>query len=174
MSTPRRTAGRRPARPGAPGSPRSSSSRTLSRPATQRARAAGDEPSARRPGLTRRAAVLVLVVGALLVSAALPLRELLAQRSDISALRERQAQAQARVDQLEAQKVRLADPAYVAAEARRRLQLAMPGETPYVLIAPTPVPGEEPTTPAAGPGAPWYTQFWGSVRAADAAPTPRR
>lgn len=179
MAGPRRTsggtAGRRPARPGARGTARPTtrvgartSARTSARTGAPAARTAGSAGTApRRTGLTGRAAVLVLVIGALVVSAALPLRELLAQRSEISGVRTAQAATRERVSALEAERARLADPAYVASEARRRLQFVLPGETAYVIIRPTPAPGADSPVKAS---APWYSQLWGSVRAADAPP----
>ena len=137
---------------------------------SERGARAGGGP--RRQGLTGRAAVLVLVLAALVVSAALPLRELIAQGGEIDELRADQSQAQARVAVLEAEKDRLGDPAYVAAEARRRLHFVLPGETSYVLILPSPSPGEEAAKDAPGVDAPWYSQVWGSVQAADAEPVP--
>ena len=188
MSTPRRTpggtAGRRPTRPGARGAGRRAA-RATARPATRVgsrtaraprsvAGAAGRTPRAagQRRGLTGRAAVLFLVVGALLVSAALPLRVYLAQRGQISELRAQQSATRLRVGELEAEKARLADPAYVAAEARRRLHYVLPGETAYVVIEPSPGPVSESAVRAT---APWYSQVWGSVQAADQpAPPPSR
>jgi cell division protein FtsB len=125
-----------------------------------------------RAGLTTRAAILGLVVCALVVSAALPLREYLSQRGQIEAARARQTAAQARVAALEAQLRRLQDPAYLKAQARTRLHFVLPGETAYVVLAPSakPVPvGKAAITgaTATGPEAPWYSQVWGSVRAAD-------
>lgn len=136
-------------------------------------RAAVAEPEPRRPaGLTTRAAVLGLVVCALVVSAALPLREFLSQRGQIHELQQSQAAAQRRVAALEEQKARLQDPAYVAALARDRLHFVKPGETAYVVIAPSagPVAPRDvarAATAAVGPEAPWYSQLWGSVRSAD-------
>jgi cell division protein FtsB len=132
--------------------------------------AADREP--RRAGLTTRAAVLGLVVCALVVSAALPLREFLSQRSDIRQLQQSQAVQQKRVAALEEQKQRLADPTYVTSLARDRLHFVRPGETAYVVLAPS----NAPTAPSgakraaaapAGAEAPWYSQLWGSVRSAD-------
>src|SRR3954470_455589 len=88
-------------------------------------------------GLTTRAAILGLVVCALVVSAALPLREFLSQRADIRHLQQSQAAARARVTALEEQKARLNDPDYVAALARDRLHFVRPGEIAYVVIAPS-------------------------------------
>ena len=130
---------------------------------------AGDRSPA---GLTTRAAVLGLVVCALVVSAALPLREYLSQRADINRLQQSQAAAQQRVAQLEQEKARLADPAYVAALARDRLHFVRPGEVAYVILDPqaaasTPADGALAAAAPAGPKAPWYSQLWGSVRSAD-------
>jgi cell division protein FtsB len=123
-------------------------------------------------GLTTRAAILGLVVCALVVSAALPLREYLSQRADIRHLQQSQAAAKARVAALEEQKARLADPDYVAALARDRLHFVRPGEVAYVVIAPsapavTPADAHRAASAPAGPEAPWYSQLWGSVRSAD-------
>ena len=116
--------------------------------------------------------MLGLVVCALVVSAALPLREYLSQRGQIADLRAEQATQQARVDALKKQLEQLQDPAYVKAQARTRLHFVLPGETAYVLLTPTPSPlpsGQVavPGTTASGPEAPWYSQVWGSVQAAD-------
>jgi cell division protein FtsB len=123
-------------------------------------------------GLTTRAAILGLVVCALVVSAALPLREYLSQRADITRLQQAQAAARHRVAALETQKARLADPDYVAALARDRLHFVRPGETAYVVVAPgaaadTPRDAQRAASAPAGPQAPWYSQLWGSVRSAD-------
>jgi cell division protein FtsB len=127
----------------------------------------------RRPaGLTTRAAILGLVLCALVVSAALPLREFLSQRADIRQLEQSQAAARARVADLQEEKSRLNDPDYVAALARDRLHFVRPGETAYVVIAPgdpAPAPADARRAASApvGPEAPWYSQLWGSVRSAD-------
>ena len=129
-------------------------------------------PASRRSGLTTRAAVLGLVLCALVVSAALPLREFLSQRGEIDAATARQAAQQARVAALDKQLQQLKDPAYLKAQARVRLHFVMPGETAYVVLSP-PVPvlatGTAALTgrAASGPEAPWYSQVWGSVKAAD-------
>ncbi len=178
MSTPRRpTAGRRSARPGA------RPARTTTRGSTARTRAAAEVPSEapvvagrrarrgadgpRRSPLTPRAAVLALLVVGLLVSAALPLREYLSQRSEIAALESEQADARTRVAELEAEKERLQDPAHIAAEARRRLHFVLPGETAYVVLAPEETAVEAEGEGPAGADAPWYSQVWGSVQEAD-------
>lgn len=135
----------------------------------QRARRAPVRPSG-TTGLTTRAFVLALVVCALVVSAALPLRDLLGQRARIAELQQVQTAQRARVVALEDQRRLLEDPDHLARLARERLQYVRPGETAYVVLAPeqppaAPVPGEVPAP--AGPQAPWYSQLWGSVQSAD-------
>lgn len=114
------------------------------------------------------------MVCGLLVSAALPLREYLAQRAEVAAAEQANAEARARVDELERTRQRLNDPAYVRALARDKLHFVMPGETTYQLI----VPSAAPTTKPAGPSAPvvpvpaastapWYSQLYATVQAAD-------
>lgn len=135
-------------------------------------RTAGPEQTPRRSGLTTRAAVLGLVVCALVVSAALPLREYLSQRGQIQEAQQKQLAAKRRVSALEKQLALLQDPAYVKELARTRLHYVMPGEIPYVVLSPSASPAPSDATGgtgvvASGPEAPWYSQVWGSVRAAD-------
>ena len=137
----------------------------------RRAAPAAAAPSPSSPaGLTTRAAVLGLVLCALVVSAALPLREFLSQRARIAQLEQDQSAQRARVVGLEQERRLLDDPAYVASLARERLHYVRPGETAYVVVAPE---GPDAGLPeGAGRGAtaattPWYSQLWGSVREAD-------
>ncbi len=122
--------------------------------------------------MTTRAAILGLVVCALVVSAALPFREYLSQRGQIATAKAKQAQQLARVEALELQLRQLQDPAYVKAQARTRLHFVLPGETAYVVLTPSaaPLPAGRSAlqgATATGPEAPWYSQIWGSVKAAD-------
>ena len=121
-----------------------------------------------------RAAILGLVVLTLVVSAVLPLQTFLDQRADIAELERSQAAARERVAALEAEKEQLHDPAFLAAEARRRLHMARPGEVSYVLITPPPAAPEAAAEggPAAGPDAPWWAQVRDSVAEADRGPQP--
>lgn len=170
MTTPRRpAAGRRPA------TSRGRSARTSRAGAPRAGRAATRNPAQepRRTGLTHRAAVLGLVVTTLVLSGALPLREYLEQRGAITQLEQDSAAARERVAGLELAKDMLDDPAHIAAEARRRLHMARPGEIGYVLITPDAVPEAAPEAVAgASPDQPWWSQVWGSVEAADRPPPP--
>lgn len=86
------------------------------------------------PRLTGRAAVLVLVVAVLVVSFASSLKAYLQQRDHIDALRAQIAQRSQAIDQLQTEKERWKDPAYVEKEARERFGYVMPGETAYVAL----------------------------------------
>jgi hypothetical protein len=116
--------------------------------------------------------VLVLVVTTLVLSAALPAREFLDQRSAIAELEASADATRERVAELEEERRRLDDPAHIAAEARRRLHMARPGEVGYVLLVPEPVVPPAEQDAGVGPDDPWWAQVWGSVEAADRPPAP--
>jgi cell division protein FtsB len=122
----------------------------------------------RRPSggsFTGRALILALVTATLLLSLAVPVRAWFAQRSEIAGLRADVDSARDRVAALEVQKQRWDDPAFVAAEARRRLHFVLPGEVGFVTL------GAEGATDTAtvgdDPKAPWYSSLWGALQAAD-------
>ncbi len=118
--------------------------------------------------LTGRATVLLLVLVMLAVAYAWPVKEYFRQRGELARLRVDAATTQARVDALQAEKDRWADPAFVEAQARDRLHFVMPGETAYVVLLPG-HPLAPPTLPKPTPVQPdaWYDQLWASVQAAD-------
>lgn len=110
---------------------------------------------------TRRAAVLAIVVCALALTVAVPLRNYVAQQQELAAVTEQQEALAAEVDELTGERNRLADPAVTAAEARSRLGYVAPGETPYVVQLP-----QAPTVDAvADPfrDEPWYRRLWRDV-----------
>ncbi|HET9945980.1 MAG TPA: septum formation initiator family protein, partial [Actinomycetes bacterium] len=122
-----------------------------------------------RPNLTGRAAMLALVVCMLAISLAYPLREYLAQRSDIGQLRADVSEQEQRVAELRKARERWADPAYVEAQARERLHYVMPGETSYVVLGADGKPLEAETSLrttrevlAQEPTA-WFQTAWSSV-----------
>jgi cell division protein FtsB len=86
------------------------------------------------PRLTGRAAVLVLVVAVLVVSFASSLKAYLQQRDSIDELRAQIAQRTQAIDELQTEKARWKDPAYVTQEARKRFGYVKPGETSYVAL----------------------------------------
>jgi cell division protein FtsB len=134
-----------------------------------------DEP--RRPRLTGRAAILVLVLAVLAVSYASSMRAYLQQRSHIGDLKDQIALREATIEDLEREKKRWDDPAFVQQQARE-LNFVMPGETPYVTLGedgqaleresslsdPATV---DPKTPTA-----WWSSTWRSVELAGNPPKP--
>jgi cell division protein FtsB len=114
---------------------------------------------------TRRAAVLAIVVCALALSVAVPLRTYLSQRDEVRIQEQRQSDLRAQVEALEKRKAQLQDPAQVEAEARRRLRYVMPGETPYMVE----LPGDEKAHGSGDEQQPpsldesWYLTLWDAV-----------
>jgi cell division protein FtsL len=117
---------------------------------------------------TGRAAVLAVVICAIVLSLAYPVREYMTQRSQIESLVAQQQTMLAQVRNLQAQQARLADPTYVEQLARQELDMCFPGTRCYI------VEGSLPSLSLAqaaerGP-APWYDKLWRSVQQADASP----
>jgi cell division protein FtsL len=116
--------------------------------------------------LTSRAAVLAVVICAIALSLAYPVREYLAQRGQIDQLVAEQQARLAQVKRLEAQQARLSDPAYIEQVARQDLDMCFPGTRCYVVEG-----GQSPPGATASPRhvpAPWYAKLWRSVEQADA------
>jgi cell division protein FtsB len=128
----------------------------------------------RTAAFTSRAAILTVVVCAVLLSLAYPLREYVAQRAEIERLQAQHRATERRVAALTRQQQRWNDPAYIKAQARERLHFVLPGETAYVVLDPGAgdgeAAGESPRLPPLQPDArsgPWYSQLWRSAQAAD-------
>ncbi|GAA0592241.1 hypothetical protein GCM10010174_04140 [Kutzneria viridogrisea] len=137
------------------------------RPAGGRARSGSGAGTggAFRLSATRRAAVLAMVVCALALTVALPLRTYLTQHAQVQSELDKQTQLKALEQQLEQRKSQLADPAQVEAEARRRLRMVMPGETPYTVQLPGDgQQSDQQTSPQQQTSTkPWYAQLWDSI-----------
>lgn len=114
---------------------------------------------------TRRAAVFAIVVCALVLSVAVPLRTYLSQRSDVEVQEQRAAELRGQVQELEQRKAELSDPAQVEAEARRRLRYVKPGETPYIVQLPEGADPQKSGQPEQQPvqQQAWYQSLWDSV-----------
>jgi cell division protein FtsB len=114
--------------------------------------------------------ILAAVVGVLALTLALPLRTYFSQSSEAGRLAAQQRQLQQQVAQLEQQRSQQQDPAFVRAQARSRLRLVEPGETPYIVQLPgeyeASIPSTQQATPPPGP---WYSQLWHGIAAG---PTP--
>lgn len=135
------------------------------RGAALRARIGRDRPNAGTGGAfglssTRRAALLALVVCALILSIAVPLRTYLSQREQLREQTQQSEQLRHEVAQLQQEQGRLSDPAQIEAEARRRLRYVKPGETPYAVQLPPPPPQ---TAAPQQQSKPWYQSLWESI-----------
>jgi len=116
-----------------------------------------------------RAVVVIVVLAALGLTLAIPMREWLAQRAEIAALSEEVGAAQERVEALEREAADWEDPAYVVAQARSRLHFVFPGEIGYVVLGDDDRP-IDPVAEDSDPSVAWYSRLWASTREADAAP----
>ncbi|RJO75871.1 septum formation initiator family protein [Nocardia panacis] len=138
----------------------------------------GDSDRAERTFLglsTGKAIVLAIVVCGLALTLAVPMRTYFSQRTEAEQLARQRTELAAAVDKLRDRRAQQQDPAYIKSEARDRLRLVLPGETPYIVQ----VPGIEapPAAPATGrPKAPdpWYTQLWHSIAQPPTSNTPQQ
>jgi cell division protein FtsL len=118
--------------------------------------------------LTGRAAVLAVVICAIALSLAYPVRAYLDQRQQIDQLVAQQQTMLTQVKNLQAEQGKLADRSYIEQLARQELDMCFPGTQCYV------VEGSQPlidgTRPQSSGPAPWYAKLWQSVKQADASP----
>jgi cell division protein FtsB len=114
---------------------------------------------------------LALVVCALVVALAYPMRQYVAQRSQIADQRKQAEEAQKRVDELREQKARWQDPEYVKSQAREHLHYVMPGETDYTVVDPSASASSSARRSSDQSAArnPWYDNLWSGVDYADTA-----
>jgi cell division protein FtsB len=128
---------------------------------------AAEQQSEQRFGsAARRAAILAAVICVLTLTIAGPVRTYFAQRTEMKQLKATEAQLRSQIADLEEQKVKLADPVFIAAQARERLGFVMPGDIPYQVQLPANAavpgaPGSEPT--AKKSDQPWYTSLWHTI-----------
>jgi cell division protein FtsL len=118
--------------------------------------------------LTSRAAVLAVVICAIALSLAYPVREYIGQRQQIDQLVSEQQMMQAQVRSLEAEQAKLHDPAYIEQMAGQELHMCYPGARCYVIEDGQSVIGAT-RTRKPGP-APWYSKLWQSVEQANESP----
>jgi cell division protein FtsL len=124
--------------------------------------------SPRTTRLTSRAAVLAVVVCAIALSLAYPVREYMAQRQQIDQLVAQQKTMLAQVKNLQAERAKLSDRSYIEQLARQELDMCFPGTQCYVIEGSQPLINGSRPEPS-GP-APWYAKLWRSVEQADASP----
>ena len=128
----------------------------MSRPAT----------APRSTRLTSRAAVLAVVICAIALSLAYPVRAYLAQRQQIDQLLAQRQTMLVQVKNLEAEQAKLSSQSYIEQLARQELDMCFPGTQCYVVEGSDPLASSARTRPP-GP-APWYARLWQSVQQADA------
>jgi len=130
------------------------------------ARRGGARPLfAPRPKFTSRAAVLAIVLCAIALTLAYPVRQYIADRRQIDQLQAQNAQIAADVKRLQAEQTALASPARIEQEARDDLHMCFPSQTCYEVIYPA-RPHAFGDTHALS--SPWYGRLWQSVAKADA------
>ncbi len=124
-------------------------------------------PPAARPHFTGRAAILAVVICAIALSLAYPVREYIAERRQLDQLRAQGQQLSVQLRRLQAEQRQLASPAYIERQARDRLHMCLPTEMCYEVIGPKAV-----RTATARQAAlmPWYSRLWSSVQQADQRP----
>jgi cell division protein FtsB len=125
-------------------------------------------PPPERARFTSRAAVLAVVVCAIALSLAYPVREYIAQRQQIDQLLAQQQTLSAQVHALQQQNVKLSQTWYIEQQAEDQLHMCFPGQQCYEVVS-----GQQPKASAAKPQAaanPWYAKLWHSVQQADAQP----
>ena len=114
--------------------------------------------------LTGRAAVLAVVICAIALSLAYPVREYVAQRRQIDSLVAQQQVMQAQVKSLKAQQAKLSSSVYIEQLARQDLDMCFPGTKCYIVEGGQPLIS---TARSPRPGsAPWYDKLWQSVQQA--------
>jgi cell division protein FtsL len=111
--------------------------------------------------------VLAVVLCAIALSLAYPVREYIAERRQIDQLQAQNAAIAAQVHYLKSEQRALASPARIEQEARDSLHMCFPSQTCYEVISPT---TSHASAPARLAGTPWYGRLWESVRKADGAP----
>ena len=183
-----RPSGRGSSRPRTPGSgPRGAARRTSTpragaRPGggpgprrggpRQRSSARGGRTSPARPRLTGRAAILVLVLAVLMVSYASSMRAYLEQRRHLAALGRDIASSRADIVNLEREKKRWQDPAYVRTVAHQRFGWVLPGEIGFQVLDDNGRPLghtdtlSDPSSVTEANRPLWWQSAWGSVVAA--------
>jgi len=111
----------------------------------------------------RRAAILAVVVCALALSVAVPLRNYMGQRSELAAVHEQQQILADKIGELQRRRDLLSDPQHVQAQARERLRYVRPGEAPYLVQLPPGAIAAAGTGHAEAPRQLWYTELWKSI-----------
>jgi cell division protein FtsL len=127
--------------------------------------ALGRPPGGDRARLTSRAAVLAVVICAIALSLAYPVREYIAQRRQLDQLQAERQMLNGQLASLQHQQQRLGDPAYIEQLARNKLHMCPGGETCYIVIGGQ--TAHAGTASGAASLTPWYERLWQSVQEAN-------
>jgi cell division protein FtsB len=122
--------------------------------------------ASRSTRLTGRAALLAVVICAIALSLAYPVREYIAQRQQIDQLLAEQQTVAAQVKALREENSKLSQTWYIEQQAEDQLHMCFPRQQCYQVISASPAKAG-----AAKPQAvadPWYAKLWQSVQRADA------
>lgn len=154
------------------------------RPASGRTGAARRPSSTQRPPAkpepgsraTNRLVILLLVIGALVISFGSSLRAYLRQSDQIHHLQAQIANSKASIAASKEQQKRWNDPSYIEQQARLRFGWVMPGQTPYVVLGTDGLPlnskaelDAQPPTVSTTPVS-WWSKEASSLQAADNPP----
>ncbi|GAC1383221.1 MAG: hypothetical protein NVSMB48_15940 [Marmoricola sp.] len=122
---------------------------------------------------TNRLVILLLVVGALVISFGSSLRAYLQQSQQIHQLEAQIAAAKASIAASQLQQKRWKDPAYIEEQARLRFGWVLPGQTPYIVLGADGKPlntkaelDAQPPSTSSTPVA-WWSKEASALRAAD-------
>jgi cell division protein FtsL len=124
--------------------------------------------SPRTTRLTSRAAVLAVVICAIALSLAYPVRAYMVQRQQIDQLMAEQQTMLTQVNNMQAERARLSERSYIEQLARQELDMCFPGAQCYVVEGSQSLSND--TRPQQPGAAPWYAKLWRSVEQADANP----
>ncbi|HUD35751.1 MAG TPA: septum formation initiator family protein [Streptosporangiaceae bacterium] len=136
----------------------------------KRGGSAGLPSAAVRPHFTGRAAVLAIVLCAIALSLAYPVREYISQRRQIDQLEAQNEQVWIHRKQLEAENEQLHNPAYIEELARDQLHMCLPTQVCYVIIGQSAKRKDDRSRQVASP---WYARVWSSVQQANSEPGER-
>jgi cell division protein FtsB len=130
---------------------------------TNALQAAAIAAASRSTRLTGRAALLAVVICAIALSLAYPVREYLAQRQQIDQLLAQRQTMSEQVAALQQQAAALGRPSYIEQQAEDTLHMCFPDEQCYEVITGSRSAASPPGKPTPDP---WYAKLWQSVQRA--------
>jgi len=116
------------------------------------------------PKFTGRAAVLAIVICAIALTLAYPVRQYIADRRQLDQLAAANARLAIQVRQERSEAQALRSPTVIEQEARNALHWCFPSQTCYEVIFPA---AHHSSGAAVAARTPWYGRLWESVREAD-------